>query len=73
MIPCNPEKRFISLRPAISAKERKTIAITVKKIMPDSLNVDANCFEISEPRKAPIDPPAAITPKTFAAFSPQNK
>jgi hypothetical protein len=30
-------------------------------------------LDISEPRKAPNDPPAAITPKTFAAPSPRNK
>ena len=41
--------------------------------MPDSLNVEASCLEISEPRQAPKDPPAAITPKTFAALSPLNK
>ena len=41
--------------------------------MPDSLNVDANCLEISEPRNAPNEPPAAITPKTFVAPSPRNR
>ena len=51
---------------------RKIIAINVKKIMPDSLNVEASCLEISEPRNAPKDPPAAITPKTFAALSPRK-
>ena len=52
---------------------RKNIAINVKKIIPDSLNVAASCFEISEPKKAPIDAPAAITPKTFVAHYPLNK
>ena len=42
-------------------------------MMPDSLNVAANCLEISEPRNAPNDPPAAITPKTFVAPSPRNR
>ena len=41
--------------------------------MPDSLNVDANCLEISEPRNAPNDPPAAMTPKTLVAPSPRNR
>ena len=41
--------------------------------MPDSLNVEASCLEISEPRNAPNDPPAAITPNTFAAPSPRKR
>ena len=61
------------LQQAANSKIRNKIDINVKKIIPDSLKVDANCFEISEPRKAPSDPPAAITPKTFAAPSPLNK
>ena len=47
--------------------------IKVKKIMPESLKVEANCFEISEPKKAPKDPPAAITPNTLIAPLPRNK
>ena len=61
------------VRPTNNAKIRNKIDINVKKIIPDSLKVDANCFEISEPRKAPSEPPAAITPKTFAAPYPLNK
>ena len=41
--------------------------------MPDSLNVEPSCLEISEPRNAPNDPPAAMTPKTLVAPSPRNK
>ena len=61
------------IRPVAKASIKKIIEINVKKMMPDSLNVAASCFDISEPRKAPNDPPAAMTPKTFAAPSPRNK
>ena len=61
------------IMPVANASIRKIIEINVKKIMPDSLNVDANCLEISEPRNAPSEPPAAITPKTLAAPSPRNR
>ena len=61
------------IRPVANASIKKIIEINVKKIMPDSLNVDANCLEISEPRNAPNDPPAAMTPKTLEAPSPRNR
>ncbi len=70
LIPSINESRFNKIKPVIKADIRKNIAINVKKIIPDSLNVTANCFEISEPKNAPIDPPAAMTPKTFVAPSP---
>ena len=72
-MPSTNESRFNKIKPVIKADMRKNIAINVKKIIPDSLNVAASCLEISEPKNAPIDPPAAITPKTFVAPSPLNK
>ena len=64
---------FSKISPAANASIKNIIEIDVKKIMPDSLNVEASCFEISEPRKAPNDPPAAMTPKAFVALSPRNR
>ena len=73
LMPSTKESRFNKIKPVIKADMRKNIAINVKKIIPDSLKVAASCLEISEPKNAPIDPPAAITPKTFVAPSPLNK
>ena len=72
-MPSTDTNLFSRIKPITNASIKKIIEIDVKKIIPDSLNVDANCLEISEPRNAPNDPPAAITPKTFAAPSPRNK
>ena len=72
-ISSNDTNLLSKTKPVANASMKKIIEINVKKIIPDSLNVDANCLEISEPRNAPNDPPAAITPKTLVAPSPRNR
>ena len=72
-IPSKEVNLFNKISPVAKASIKKIIEIIVKKMIPDSLKVEANCLEISEPRNAPNDPPAAITPKTLAAPSPRNK
>ena len=72
-IPFIDTNLFSKSKPATNASIKKNIEINVKKIIPDSLNVEASCLEISEPRNAPREPPAAITPKTFVAPSPRKR
>ena len=72
-IPSTDSNLRSKISPVARASIKKIIEISVKKMMPDSLKVEANCLEISEPRNAPKDPPAAITPKKFAAPSQRNR
>ena len=44
------------------AKNKKKAAEILNKIKPESLKVLENLFEISEPKRAPKDPPAIIIP-----------
>ena len=44
-MPSTNERRFNKIKPVIKADIRKKIAISVKKIIPDSLKVTASCLE----------------------------
>ncbi|MDA9266663.1 DUF368 domain-containing protein [Gammaproteobacteria bacterium] len=59
--PLDPSPLFIFFMGFI-AKKSKIVADKQKSSNPNSSNEEANLLDISEPKRAPSDPPAMITP-----------
>ncbi|MBL6903061.1 MAG: DeoR family transcriptional regulator [SAR86 cluster bacterium] len=53
---------MINNKPIHKPANNKAIAEMLKNSKPLSVNELANRFEISDPTRAPIEPPAIITP-----------